>query len=51
MIFNQTSNPFAKKNNNEQSMSYQVNVIGAEDKKNQRNNMYEMSLNYTKLLE
>lgn len=27
MIFNQTSNPFAKKNNNELSVSYQINAV------------------------
>mgnify|MGYP003427671385 CR=1 FL=1 len=51
MIFNQTSNPFAKKNNNNDlSASYQINAVSPEDNKAQRKNMYEMSMNYTKLL-
>lgn len=51
MIFNQTSNPFAKKNANELSVSYQINAVSPEDNKAQRKNMYEMSMNYTKVLE
>jgi hypothetical protein len=51
MIFNQTSNPFSKKNNNNLSVSYQYNEHSPETNKAQRKNMYEMSVNYTKLLE
>ena len=50
MIFNQTSNPFSKKNNN-LSVSYQYNDNSPQTNKAQRKNMYEMSVNYTKLLE
>lgn len=47
IIFNQTSNPFAKKNQ-DMSVSYQVHVSPDKDT---RKNMFEMSMNYTKLLE
>ena len=49
MIFNQTSNPFAKKGP-ELSVSYQVGH-SPEDNKDKRKNMFDMSMNYTKLLE
>ena len=42
MIFNQTSNPFSKKNNN-LSVSYQYNDNSPQTNKAQRKNMYEMS--------
>jgi hypothetical protein len=48
MIFNQTSNPFAKKGP-ELSVSYQVGH-SPEDNKDKRKNMFDMSMNYTKLL-
>lgn len=32
-------------------MSYQINAVSPEDNKAQRKNMYEMSINYTKVLE
>lgn len=51
MIFNQTSNAFAKKNNHELSVSYQIHAVSPEENKAQRKNMYEMSMNYTKVLE
>lgn len=51
MIFNQTSNPFGKKNNNNLSVSYQQNDQSPQTNKGNRKNMYEMSVNYTKLLE
>ena len=47
MIFNQTSNPFGKKNQ-ELSVSYQP---GVSPDREQRKNMFEMSMNYTKLME
>ena len=47
MIFNQTSNPFAKK---QQEMSVSYNINGSPEK-DQPKNMFEMSRNYTKLLE
>ena len=51
MIFNQTSNPFAKKQQQQDfSMSYQVN-ISPDEKQDKRKGMLEMSMNYTKLLE
>lgn len=50
MIFNQTSNPFAKKNNNNLSVSHQFIDNSPETNKASRKNMYEMSVNYTKLL-
>ena len=49
MIFNQTSNPFAKKGP-ELSVSYQVGH-SPDDNKDKRKNMFDMSMNYTKLLE
>lgn len=49
MIFNQTSNPFAKKGNAELSVSYQAMSPG--DNKDKRKNMFDMSMNYSKLLE
>ena len=50
MIFNQTSNPFAKKQQQEMSVSYQI-TPAPEEKQEKRKNMVEMSMNYTKLLE
>jgi hypothetical protein len=32
-------------------VSYQINAVSPEDNKAQRKNMYEMSINYTKVLE
>jgi hypothetical protein len=49
MIFNQTSNPFAKKGP-ELSVSYQAGM-SPDDNKDKRKNMFDMSMNYTKLLE
>ena len=46
MMFDQTSNPFAKKADT--SMSYRVH--SPEEKASQRNNMYEMSVNYANLM-
>ena len=50
IIFNQTSNPFAKKQQQDFSVSYQANV-SPDEKQDKRKGMLEMSMNYTKLLE
>lgn len=46
MIFNQTSNPFAKRN-----MEQSMNMGGNGQPEGQRNNMFEISMNYANLLE